>query len=75
MPAKQAIFSSMTPLRVPAGTAVITQGDADAKTFYVLEQGQCDVFVAKPEWGSQPRKVLTYQPGRWGPATCCGGHV
>ena len=66
MPAKQAIFSSMTPLRVPAGTAVITQGDADAKTFYVLEQGQCDVLVAKPEWGSQPRKVLTYQAGRWG---------
>ena len=54
----------MTPLRVPAGTTVITQGDADAKTFYVLEEGQCDVYVAKPEWGNQPRKVLTYQAGR-----------
>lgn len=64
MPAKEAIFSSMTPLRVPAGTTVITQGDADAKTFYVLEEGQCDVYVAKPEWGNQPRKVLTYQAGR-----------
>lgn len=61
---KQAIFESMTPLEVPAGTSIIKQGDTDAKTFYVLAVGSCEVLLQKPDWGSEPRQVLTYDPGR-----------
>jgi CRP-like cAMP-binding protein len=35
----------MTPLSVPAGTAVVTQGDRGGDTFYVLRSGACDVLV------------------------------
>ena len=65
--AKAAIFGSLAPIGVLAGTDIITQGDEGTK-FYILEAGCCDVLVAKEEWGPQPRKVLSYSPGRSVPA-------
>ena len=65
--ARAAIFGSMAPIGVPSGTDIITQGDEGTK-FYILERGTCDVLVAKEEWGPQPRKVLSYSPGRSVPA-------
>lgn len=62
---KQAIFDSMTSVEVEAGTIIIQQGDADAKTFYVLGLGTCQVLLQKPEWGEEPRSVLTYESGRY----------
>ena len=62
--AKRAIFASMEPLMVSAGTAIITQGDEDASTFYVLEIGNCDVFVCNESTGGQPLKVHSYTSGR-----------
>ena len=61
---RQAIFDSMTPLNVPASTCIIKQGDTDAKTFYVLASGSCEVLLQKAEWGKEPRQVLTYESGR-----------
>ena len=61
---KQAIFDSMTSLDVAAGTHIIKQGDTDAKTFYVLAMGTCEVLLQKPEWGPEPRQVLSYESGR-----------
>jgi cAMP-dependent protein kinase regulator len=29
----------------PAGTDIIVQGDVDGQLFYVIEEGQCDIFV------------------------------
>ena len=60
--ARRAIFASMEPLTVPAGTTLITQGDVDASTFYVLELGNCDVFVS--DEGRQPVKVHAYTSER-----------
>ena len=57
----------MTPLDVAAGTCIIKQGDTDAKTFYVLTTGCCEVLLQEPEWGTQPRQVLTYESGRYIP--------
>ena len=70
---KQAIFDSMTPLEVPAGTSIIKQGDADAKTFYVLASGSCEVLLQSPDSGSEARQVLTYEPGRY-PLLCTNKH-
>ena len=61
---KQAIFESMTSTEVAAGEVIIQQGDPDAKTFYVLGMGTCEVLLHKPEWGAEPRNVLTYESGR-----------
>ena len=65
--AKAAIFGSMAPIGVPTSTDIITQGDEGTK-FYILEAGCCDVLVSKEEWGPQPRRVLSYSPGRSAPA-------
>lgn len=62
---KQAIFDSMTSLEVAAGSTIIKQGDTDAKTFYVLGLGTCEVLLQKPEWGKEARQVLTYESGRY----------
>lgn len=66
-PARVAIFNSMTLVTVSAGTEIITQGDAVATKFFILDRGTCDVLLTKPAWGPEPRKVLTYAPGRSGP--------
>lgn len=60
-----AIFNSMAPCSVATGTHIIKQGDEGTK-FYILEQGSCDVLIRKDEWGGEPRKVLSYAPGRSG---------
>ena len=62
--AKRAIFASMEPLMVSAGTTIITQGDVNASTFYVLEIGNCDVFVSSTGSGGQPVQVHSYTSGR-----------
>ena len=45
--AKLAIYNSMTPLECEEGMDIIVQGDKDARTFYVLESGSCDVYIYK----------------------------
>ena len=60
---RKAIFNSMAPSRVPAGTEIIKQGDEGTK-FYILERGVCEVFVKKAEWGEEAKHVHTYHPGR-----------
>lgn len=55
----------MTSMEVEAGSTIIQQGDADAKTFYVLGLGTCEVLLQKAEWGHEPRSVLTYESGRY----------
>lgn len=62
---KQAIFDSMTPLEVAARTSIIKQGDTDAKTFYVLASGSCEVLLQTPDSGGEARQVLIYEPGRY----------
>ena len=65
MQSKQAIFNSMTPLECPEGTDIIVQGDKDARTFYVLESGSCDVYI---NMGKDPadglKKVHQYAAAR-----------
>lgn len=61
--ARRAIFESMAPCSAPAGTVIIRQGD-EGSQFYILEQGACDVLLASPEPGAEPRKMHSYSPGR-----------
>lgn len=63
-PARQAIFNSMTPLHVEAGTEVIQQGQQNATKFYVLEKGNCEVFVSTEDSGLKPLKVHSYSACR-----------
>ena len=62
-PARRAIINSMAPLSVPAGTAIITQGDADATRFYVLASGRATVRVADARTGAT-KQVAVYSPAR-----------
>jgi cGMP-dependent protein kinase len=62
-PARRAIINSMSPLSVPPGTAIIKQGDTDAKRFYVLASGQATVHVANADTGASTQ-VATYAPAR-----------
>lgn len=64
-PARLAIFNSMTPLHVEAGTDIIQQGQLNATKFYVLEKGNCDVFVSNEGSHFKPVKVLSYGSCRW----------
>eukprot|EP00884_Botryococcus_braunii_P004081 jgi/Botrbrau1/13674/Bobra.0378s0007.2 len=63
IPARQAIYRSMKPMLVSAGTDIITQGDTEARQFYVLEKGTCNALIASEQWGNIPKKVHTYSPG------------
>lgn len=58
--ARQAVFNSMTPHFVEAGTDIIQQGEQGANEFYVLEKGSCEVWVQSSEPGSKPCKVHSY---------------
>ena len=62
-PARRAIINSMSALSVPAGTHIITQGDADASRFYVLASGHATVHVAVAK-GAASKQVATYGPAR-----------
>ncbi len=64
LPARQAIFRSMSLHMVGAGTTIISQGDTNATKFYVLEKGTCDVLVTNEATGNVPKKVHTYPSGR-----------
>lgn len=68
LPARQAIFRSMSLHMVSAGITIINQGDTDATKFYVLEKGTCDVLITNEATGNVPRKVHTYPSGRY---ICC----
>ena len=39
------LLGTMSPIRVPVRTVLITQGDVKADTFYVVETGRCRAFV------------------------------
>ncbi len=65
LPARQAIFRSMSLHMVSAGTTIINQGDTDATKFYVLEKGTCDVLINNEATGYIPKKVHTYPSGRY----------
>ncbi len=62
-PARRAIINSMSPLSVPAGTEIITQGDADATRFFVLASGRATVHVADAKTGTR-KQVATLKPAR-----------
>lgn len=63
--AKITIYNSMTPLQCEAGTDIIVQGDKDARTFYVLESGSCDVFIYKSKDPAEGmKKVHQYAAAR-----------
>ncbi len=47
------VISAFEPEEVPAGDDIITQGDADADFFYILEKGTCSAL-------KNGRKVKTY---------------
>lgn len=49
---------------VLAEVEIISQGDEGTK-FYILAEGACDVLVRREDWGSEPRKVLSYALGRY----------
>ena len=66
LPARQAIFRSMSLQMVSGGTTIISQGDTDATKFYVLEKGTCDVLISTDATGNVPKKVHTYTSGRCG---------
>ncbi len=62
-PARRAIINSMSPLSVPVGTEIITQGDADATRFFVLASGRATVHVADSRTGTR-KQVATIKPAR-----------
>ena len=65
--AKVAIYNSMTPLECAEGTDIIVQGDKDARTFYVLESGSCDVYINKSkDQADGMKKVHQYAAARCG---------
>lgn len=39
------LVAAMAPLAVPAGAPVVTQGDKNGDTFYVIAAGACEVAV------------------------------
>lgn len=51
---------AMKPAEYADGDTIITQGDA-GDTFYLLDAGVADVWVAKD--GGEPQKVFTYEEG------------
>jgi len=55
------VVDALAEKKVTAGTEIITQGD-QADYFYVLDEGECDVFKA-PEGGGEPVKVFEYSTG------------
>eukprot|EP00873_Tetraselmis_striata_P025622 jgi/Tetstr1/445886/TSEL_003524.t1 len=61
LPAKLAIFTSMSPLQVSRGALIIKQGDPEANSFYVLESGTCDVM--QEDRSGRDRVVQTCAPG------------
>ncbi|CAL8467781.1 g7319 [Coccomyxa elongata] len=63
LPARQAIFRSMSLHMVSAGTTIINQGDTDATRFFVLEKGTCDVMITNEATGNVPKRVHTYPSG------------
>ena len=62
--ARRAIFDSLAPQKVSSGSDIIQQGDEGTK-FYILQDGSCDVFISKAEWGPLPRRVHSYVSGRY----------
>ena len=71
-PARRAIINSMSLLSVPAGTAIITQGDADATRFFVLASGRATVHIADAKTGVR-KQVATYNPARYASAARADG--
>ncbi|GAX72756.1 hypothetical protein CEUSTIGMA_g212.t1 [Chlamydomonas eustigma] len=59
--ALEVIIDSMRMWTVASGTDIIKQGDIGGHEFYVLEEGMCDVLVAKE--GKKPKKILTCTAG------------
>jgi len=51
---KQAIFDAMSEVQFKAGDVVIKQGD-EGDNFYVVDSGECDIYVAKE--GEAPQHV------------------
>lgn len=43
--ARQAIINSMKPMTVQSGEVIIRQGDADARTYYVVDRGAFEVRI------------------------------
>jgi len=53
---KQTVINKMYLEKIPKGTEIITQGDVNASTFYVINKGSFDIYVDK-------NKVVTFKTG------------
>eukprot|EP00386_Alphamonas_edax_P005136 GDKI01016144.1.p1 GENE.GDKI01016144.1~~GDKI01016144.1.p1 ORF type:complete len:396 (-),score=73.44 GDKI01016144.1:172-1287(-) len=55
------VVDAMFPVDMNEGDDIISQG-AEGDNFYLVESGECDIFVSRDESG--PQKVMTAGPGR-----------
>ncbi|ETO20727.1 protein kinase, partial [Reticulomyxa filosa] len=52
---RERVVKRMRLVKVPTGTAIITQGEVNANTFYVCESGSFDILVDKVKVGQYKR--------------------
>ncbi|KYR00093.1 protein kinase A regulatory subunit [Tieghemostelium lacteum] len=61
---RESIFSAMVEVHYKAGDVIIRQGD-EGDNFYVVENGECDIYVSKNN--ESPKHVMyVYQGGSFG---------
>jgi len=61
---RQAVFNAMFEVRYKKGDIIIRQGD-EGDNFYVVEDGECDIYVSKPD-GSLQHVAVVGKDGSFG---------
>jgi len=61
---RQAVFNAMFESRYKKGDVIIRQGD-EGDNFYVVEDGECDIYVSKPD-GSLQHVAVVGKDGSFG---------